>query len=49
MHFEYTPKVQELQARLLQFMDAHIYPNEGRFLREIADNRAKATPGSPRY
>jgi len=47
MHFEYTPKVQELQARLLQFMDAHIYPNEGRFLREIADNRAKGNAWIP--
>ncbi|HEY1102412.1 MAG TPA: acyl-CoA dehydrogenase family protein, partial [Burkholderiaceae bacterium] len=47
MHFEYTPKVQEQQARLLQFMDAHIYPHEERFLREIADNRAQGNAWRP--
>ena len=41
MDFDYTPKVKELQARLLKFMDQHIYPNEARFFREIAENRAK--------
>ena len=47
MDFDYTPKVQELQARLLKFMDEHIYPNEVRFFREIAENRARAMPGFP--
>jgi acyl-CoA dehydrogenase len=41
MHFEHSPKVQQLQARLTAFMDAHIYPNEGRFHQEIAANREK--------
>jgi acyl-CoA dehydrogenase len=28
MNFEYSEKVRDLQARLLRFMDEHIYPNE---------------------
>ena len=47
MEFNYTPKVQELQARLLAFMDQHVYPNEARFFREIAENRAKGNPWIP--
>ncbi|MDO9400702.1 MAG: acyl-CoA dehydrogenase family protein [Polaromonas sp.] len=47
MDFSYTPKVQELQARLLTFMDQHVYPNEARFFREIAENRAKGNPWIP--
>jgi len=47
MDFDYTPKVKELQARLLKFMDQHIYPNESRFFREIADNRAKGNAWIP--
>ena len=41
MNFDYTDKVKDMQARLLAFMDAHIYPNEKRFFAEIAENRAK--------
>lgn len=41
MNFDYTPKVKELQARLLAFMDEHIYPNEARFFAEVEANRAK--------
>jgi len=47
MDFNFTPKVQELQARLLAFMDQHLYPNEARFFREIAENRAKGNPWVP--
>ena len=47
MDFDYTDKVKELQARLLSFMDQHIYPNEARFFREIAENRAKGNPWVP--
>jgi len=47
MDFNYTPKVQELQARLLRFMDDHIYPHESRFFREIAENRAKGNAWIP--
>jgi len=47
MDFEHTPKVNEMQARLLAFMDEHIYPNEARFFEEIADNRAKGNAWVP--
>ena len=40
MDFEYTAKVKDMQARLLTFMDEHIYPNEARYLQEIDANRA---------
>ena len=40
MDFEYTPKVKDLQARLLAFMEEHIYPNEARYIQEIEANRA---------
>ena len=36
MDFDYSPKVRELQARLVAFMDANIYPNEERFHDEVA-------------
>ncbi len=39
MQFEYTPKVKDMQARLLAFFDKHIYPNEKRFYAEIQANR----------
>ncbi|MGO4834286.1 acyl-CoA dehydrogenase family protein, partial [Rhizobiaceae sp. 2RAB30] len=35
--FEKTERLQELEARLSAFMDAHIYPNEQRFFRETED------------
>ena len=43
MDFEYTPKVKDMQARLLAFMDEHIYPNEARFFAEIAAMTAAVT------
>ncbi|MYM82473.1 acyl-CoA dehydrogenase [Duganella sp. FT50W] len=39
MDFDYSPKVQQLQARLTAFMDEHIYPNEAAFHAEIDANR----------
>ncbi|MBL8488021.1 MAG: acyl-CoA dehydrogenase family protein [Rhodocyclaceae bacterium] len=39
MHFDYSPRVREMQARLLAFMDEHIYPNEHRFHEEVDANR----------
>ncbi|RDU98836.1 acyl-CoA dehydrogenase family protein [Trinickia dinghuensis] len=39
MNFEYSPKVKEMQARLLEFFDRNIYPNERRFEEEVAANR----------
>jgi len=47
MHFDYSPKVKDLQARLQAFMDAHIYPNEARFMAEVAANRARGNPWQP--
>ena len=47
MNFDYTEKVKGLQARLLAFMDEHIYPNEQRFFEEIAANRAKGNAWIP--
>ena len=47
MDFNFTPKVQQMQARLLAFMDQYIYPNEARFFKEIADNRAKGNAWIP--
>ena len=39
MDFQYSPKVIALQARLIAFMDEHIYPNEKVFYGEIEANR----------
>ena len=36
MHFEHSAKVQELQKRLLAFMDEHVYPSEKAWHEEIA-------------
>ncbi len=47
MDFDYSPKVKEMQARLLAFMDQHIYPNEGRYLAEVAENRSKGNAWVP--
>lgn len=47
MQFEYSDKVKTMQARLLAFMDEHIYPNEARFFNEIEDNRAKGNAWIP--
>ena len=37
MDFEYSQKTKELMARLNAFMDQHIYPNEGKFMAEVAE------------
>jgi acyl-CoA dehydrogenase len=39
MEFEYSPRVRELQARLLKFFDRHVYPNEQVYEDEVARNR----------
>ena len=38
MDFDYSPKTKDLQARLLKFMDEHIYPAEADLTRELAAN-----------
>ena len=47
MDFDYSPKVKDMQARLLAFMDAHIYPNEIAVEQEVAANRAKGNAWVP--
>ena len=47
MEFDYSPKVLDMQARLLAFMDEHIYPNDARYYKEVAANRAKGNPWIP--
>jgi acyl-CoA dehydrogenase len=39
MNFDFSPEVKELQQRVSAFMDKHVYPNEARFLSEVAANR----------
>ena len=47
MNFDFTPKVREMQARLLAFMESEVYPCEADFFREIADNRARGNAWLP--
>src|SRR5215475_7243038 len=44
MDFEPSAKVKELQKRLQQFMDEHIYPGEGTYLEQIHAADAWRTP-----
>lgn len=37
MDFAYSPKVQELRARVQAFMDEHVYPAEKEFYRQVAE------------
>ncbi|MDQ6699529.1 MAG: acyl-CoA dehydrogenase [Acidobacteriota bacterium] len=37
MHFDHSPKVKEIQAKLLAFMEEHIYPNEKRFYEQVSE------------
>ena len=47
MDFDLSPRVKELQLRLLAFMDEHVYPNEARFFAEIEQNKAAGHPWVP--
>jgi acyl-CoA dehydrogenase len=47
MDFDYAPKTKELQARLLQFMDDHIYPAEKAYAEEMAANTAAGKRWTP--
>ncbi len=40
MDFEYSPKTKELQAKVQQFMDDHIYPAEPEYKAELIANTA---------
>jgi len=45
--FAYSKKVEDLRARLLNFMDEYIYPNEHIFYEEIASNRKNGNAWIP--
>lgn len=47
MDFDYSPKTKDLQARLLQFMDEHVYPNEAAYKNELVPTRPRASAGRP--
>ena len=47
MDFAYSKKVEDLRARLLSFMEEHIYPNEQIFYEEIASNRKNGNAWIP--
>ena len=47
MDFAYSDKVKAMQAKLIAFMDEHIYPNEHRFHQEVLENRKKGNPWIP--
>jgi len=45
MDFEYSARTQELRAKLLAFMDEHIYPNEHRYHEHVrSDKRWEPVP-----
>jgi len=44
MEFSHSPRVQELQARLNEFMAAHVYPAERVYAEEVAANRRAGNP-----
>src|SRR5215510_8940600 len=44
MDFAESPRVHELKSQLRRFFDAHIYPNEAAYAREVAENRRLGKP-----
>ncbi len=45
MDFDYSPRVKDLQKRLIAFMDEHIYPNEPKYYAHVrGDKRWEAVP-----
>ncbi|AVO40091.1 acyl-CoA dehydrogenase family protein [Simplicispira suum] len=47
MDFDYSPKTKDLQTRLLQFMDDHIYPAEAAYTAELAANTVAGKRWTP--
>jgi acyl-CoA dehydrogenase len=47
MDFSFSPKVRDLQSRVAQFMQDHVYPAEPLFAAEVAANRAKGDAWVP--
>ncbi len=45
MDFDYSPRVKELQKRLIAFMDEHIYPNDPKYYAHVrSDKRWEPVP-----
>jgi acyl-CoA dehydrogenase len=44
MHFDFTPKVRDLQQRLQAFMDEHVYPSERLFHEQVGKSRWQPVP-----
>ncbi len=47
MDFDYSQKTKDLQARLLRFMDEHIYPSERAYAAELEANTAAGKRWTP--
>jgi acyl-CoA dehydrogenase len=47
MDFSYTPKVEALRTRLMQFCEQSIYPNEARYQQDIQRNRDAGNAWQP--
>jgi acyl-CoA dehydrogenase len=47
MEFDYSPKVQDLRARVDAFMQQHVFPNEHRFYAEVEENTRKGARWTP--
>jgi len=41
MNFDYSEKVQYLRKQLLDFMEEHVYPNEGTYARQLAEGETR--------
>jgi acyl-CoA dehydrogenase len=44
MDFDYSPKVKQLQARVQEFVDAYVYPNEAKIDAQINEARWRQPP-----
>src|SRR5262245_16974091 len=44
MFFEHSPRVKDLQRRLLAFMDEHVYPSEGTYQEQVQADRWRPPP-----
>ena len=47
MDFSYSPKTQDLRARVTAFMDEHVYPAEAAYAAEIEENTAAGKRWTP--
>jgi len=44
VHFDYSEKVKGLQRKVQEFMDAHVYPNEAVYEKQVEENRWSQPP-----